>query len=691
MWRGVSGSSGTPCLFNLFYSERIMELTREIYWNVGHGAVTLVPMYLLTIVAVAVLVYGFQQRLKVYRLGQPLDRYDQPVKRTIFAVFSALLQNKVVRVKPSGLFHGLFFWSFFILLIGTTLIVIQADFTNLLFGITFLKDTFYLLFSIVLDMAGLVAFGMLGVLMIRRYVVKPHDLERRMDDVFMHGLMISILASGFVIEGARMAVTELGTPLAPWSPVGLAVANILAPLGEKNLLILHRVVWWFHLVLVMGFIVSIPFTKFRHSFTSSINGFFVDRGPRGKLDTLDLEDDESESFGVVSLTDYTWKDIFDADACTLCQRCQDRCPAYTTEKPLSPMRIVNQIGEAAFSGDDQNMAKLFGKEEIWACTTCYACQGICPAHIEHVRKIIDVRRSLVLMEGEFPGDEVMAAMEHTEINGNPLGMGYASRGDWAEELALSPLSEEQDVEILYFAGCYGSFDKRNIKVAESFVTLCRQAGITVGILGKEEKCCGEPMRKMGNEYLYQSLAAENIETIERYGIKTIVTTCPHCFNTLLKDYADLGLEAEVIPHAVYLEQLVMQGKLSVDVSGFTCTYHDSCYIGRHNDIYEAPRKLIQTVGGSIVEMENCRDQAFCCSAGGGRILAEEKTGKRINIHRVEMAARTGTDQLISNCPFCLTMFEDGIKGIGADEQLVSRDIAEVLVERISSQPIDKRK
>ena len=661
-----------------------MEFTREIYWNVGHGFLTLGPMYLLAFSAIGVLVYGFLQRMKVYKQGQTLQRTDNGVGRAVDAIKIALLQTDVSRVKLPGLFHGLFFWGFFLLFIGTTIIVIQADFTDLLFGIKFLKGTFYKLFSITLDIAGLVAIIMLGALLVRRYVFKPEGLETKKDHGFMHALMFVILITGFVIEGARMAVTELGTPLAIWSPVGLGVANIFAAMGEEGLRSLHKFTWWFHFLLVMGFIVSIPFTRFRHIFTTSVNRFFADRGPVGKLTTLDLEDEGAESFGAVHFKDYTWKDIFDADACTLCKRCQDRCPAYATDKPLSPMKIVNQLGELAFAGSEDVLADSFGKDAIWACTTCRACQDICPASIEHVQKIIDVRRSLVLMEGEFPGEEVMSAMEHTEVNGNPLGLGYASRGDWADGLDVSIMSDNSDVDILYFVGCYGSFDKRNIKVATSFITLCNKAGIKVGILGKEEKCCGEPMRKMGNEYLYQTVAMENIETLQKYGVNKVVTTCPHCFNTLAKDYLDLGLEIEVVPHVVYLEQLIKDGRLTIDSADMTCTYHDSCYLGRHNDIYDAPRNLISAAGGKIVEMEKNRDQAFCCSAGGGRILADENIGSRISVKRAQMAAATGAPQLLSNCPFCLTMFEDGVKGAELEDQLVPKDIAEILAERVEA-------
>jgi len=401
------------------------------------------------------------------------------------------------------------------------------------------------------------------------------------------------------------------------------------------------------------------------------------------LVALDMEDEEAESFGVAQVADLTWKDIFDADACTSCKRCQDRCPAWNTEKPLSPMKVVQQIGEVAFDTPEANLPETIEKDVLWSCTTCFACQDICPASIEHVSKIIDMRRNLVLMEGEFPGEEVMTAMENTEVNGNPLGMAFAGRGDWAEGLSVVTLEEDSDVDILFFVGCYASFDKRNQAVAKAFVQLCDAAGIKVGILGKEEKCCGEPMRKMGNEYLYQVVAQENIELMKGYEVKKVVTSCPHCFNTLAKDYRDLGFDIDVQSYTVFLEELLNSGRLSFNPAGEHCTYHDSCYLGRHNDIYAAPRNLLAAAGIRLSEMEKHGSESFCCSAGGGRIMAEEKLGSRINIKRARMAAETGAPTLVSNCPFCLTMFEDGIKGAELDEQLKPKDLVEILVARLS--------
>ena len=659
-----------------------MEYTREIYWNIGHSWAVLLPMYLLSLAAVAIVVNTFIQRIKIYRQGQPLERLDQLPRRIKNMLRDVFLQKQVIRVTAPGSAHALFFWGFLLLAIGTTLVFIQADLTDPLFGVRFLTGSFYLLFSLILDIAGVVAILMLLGLLVRRYIVRPPGLENKIDDIIMHTLLLIILVTGFVIEGARMAVTELGTPLAAWSPVGLLTAKMIANIGEPALRVLHSNLWWLHLFLVVIFIAIIPFTKLRHLFTTSANYLFADLGPKGQLPTIDMEDEEADSFGAGEISQLSWKDIFDADACTSCKRCQDRCPAWATDKPLSPMKLVQQIGELAFNNPSANLPETVEKDVLWSCTTCRACQEICPASIEHVNKIIEMRRQLVLMEGEFPGEEVMTAMENTEVNGNPFGLAFASRGDWAEGLPVTTLGQDQAVDILYFVGCYASFDKRNQAVAKAFIQLCAAAGVKVGILGKEEKCCGEPMRKMGNEYLYQMLAGENIEQFKNYAVKQIVTTCPHCFNTLNKDYRDLGLDVKVSHYTEYLAELLGQGCLKLTAQAFDCTYHDSCYLGRYNDIYSAPRELLAAAGANLTEMGQHGSESFCCSAGGGRILADENIGTRISEKRSRMAAATGAPTLISNCPFCLTMFEDGIKGAELEGQLKPKDLAELLVERI---------
>ncbi len=660
-----------------------MESTREIYWNIGQSLGVLLPMYLLAAAAVAFLGYQFSRRIKVYRQGQPLDRCDQWSIRLKQAIRDTLLQTRVLYQRLPGTTHALFFWGFLLLFIGTLLIFIQADLTDPLFDLRFLTGPFYLWFSLILDIAGLMAIIMLAGLLIRRTLIRPPGLDTIKDDWIIHGLLLAILISGFIIEGARMAVTELGTPLALWSPVGLLVANSLAGVEEAALRSLHEITWWGHLLLAILFIAIIPLTKLRHLFTTSTNYFFADLGPKGMLTSIDLENEETESYGAATITDLTWKDIFDADACTSCKRCQDRCPAWATDKPLSPMKLVKQVGDIAFQQPQANLPETLERDVLWSCTTCLACQESCPAAIEHVRKIVDVRRNLVLMEGEFPGDEVTAAMEQTEVNGNPFGLAFAGRGDWAQGFPVVDANTE-DADILYFAGCYASFDKRNQAVAKAFVTLCAAAGIKVALLGKTEKCCGEPMRKMGNEYLYQTLARENIQNIGATSAQQIVTTCPHCYNTLNKDYRELGLTLPVQHYTDFLADLVKSGQLKLQPEETPCTYHDSCYLGRHNDLYQAPRSLLTAAGAQLTEMNKHGRESFCCGAGGGRILADETIGSRISEARAEMAAATGTGMLVSSCPFCLTMFEDGIKGADLSDQLKPLDLVELLVKRLSA-------
>ena len=661
----------------------MMEVTRQIYWNIGHGVV--IPMYILAFAAFGVLGWGFWQRLPIWRQGKALnrfDRYDDRVKRMLSEVFG---QIKIYRVTDGGIFHSIFFWSFLVLFAGTMLVMVQADFLTPVLQVNLLSGEFYKGFSLALDLAGILSLVMLAGLFIRRFIIKPKGLEIVKDDYIVLQLLFAILITGFLIEGARMAATEIqqNPSLAMFSPGGLLIGQLFMSMSTDTLLMTHKILWWLHLVLVLGFFCAIPYTKLRHILTTSANAFLAPFEAKGAIATINMEDDTVEQFGAATISDLSWKDIFDADACTSCKRCQDRCPAATTDKPLSPMKIVKQIGELAEGNPTGNLIETVSQDALWSCTTCRACQDICPANIEHVNKILEMRRNLTLMEGAFPGDEVKTAVNNIEVNGNPFGLAYAARGDWAEGLDLKTMEQDSDVDILYFVGCYASFDRRNQSVARNFITICNAAGIKVGILGKEEKCCGEPVRKLGNEYLYQMTAAENIELIKAYNVKKIVTTCPHCFNTLARDYKDLGLDVPVEHYSTYIHTLLVSDRLKLTKSSFNFTYHDSCYLGRYMDIIDQPRAILSQAGGSISEMDKNGYDSFCCSAGGGRIIAEEKLGSKISEVRVKMATDTGVPLLVSNCPFCLTMFEDGIKTGGAEEILRVRDLAEIVAERIA--------
>ena len=660
-----------------------MEATREIYWNVNHGFIWV--MYLFAFLAVGGCAWGFWSRLPLYRQGKPLERLDRLPLRLKLMVQGALTQAKVLRVQVPGALHAFFFWGFLLLFIGTLLIMLQADFTAPLAGWTFLKGTFYKAYSLTLDLAGIIAILMLAGLFVRRFLVRPPALPTKRDDYLAHALLFAILVTGFVVEALRMTATEVhqNPELARLSPGGLLLTPLFAGMSLPGISSAHKALWWLHFFLAMGFIIVIPWTKLRHLFTDPANYLFTDLRPKGGIATIDLEDESAEQYGAAKATDLAWKDIYDADACTLCKRCQDRCPAWNTEKPLSPMRVVQQVGEMALNEPQGDLCRYVTEEVLWDCTTCRACQEICPVDIEHVNKILEMRRNLALMEGKFPGDEVRTAIGNYEVNGNPFGLAWAERGAWAEGLDVVTLESGEPFDVMYFVGCYASFDRRNKEVAKAFAKTCSAAGIRLGILGKEEKCCGEPPRKLGNEYLYQTMAQENIERIKGYGVQSIVTTCPHCFNTLARDYRELGLEVPVTHYTTFLAELADQGRLKLNPGdAFDCTYHDSCYIGRYADIFEPPREILQRLGGTITEMDRNRMESFCCGGGGGRILAEEKVGTRIGAARVQMAGETHVPMLVSNCPFCLTMFEDGIKTGGLEGNLAVRDLAELVAARL---------
>ncbi len=659
-----------------------METTREIYWNVGHGVVW--PMYALSVVAVAIFAWGFCRRIRVYRLGKHLNRRDHVLRRLWLTLRNSLAQWRVLLVPAPGIFHSVLFWGFSLLFLGTALIMLQIDVIHPIFNVEYLHGGFYEAFSLVLDLAGLAAVLTLGGLLVRRFLYRPKGLPTIRDDYIVHALLFAILLTGFVVEGLRMAATEIpeGSPLVHYAPIGYLFGRLFTAMSPTVLQVTHEVLWWFHMLLALAFIALIPFTKLRHLFTAPAKYFFVDLSPKGTLATIDLDDEAIEQYGAAKVSDLTWKDIFDADACTRCKRCQDRCPAWSTEKPLSPMEVVLRIGETAFADPGADLAPRVTEDALWACTTCRACQEICPTNVEHVNKIIELRRNLTLMEGAFAGDEVRTATEGVEVNGNPFGLAYASRAGWAEGLDVQVADGTADVDVLYFVGCYASFDRRNQAVARSLVEICAAAGIRLGILGKDEKCCGEPVRKLGNEYLYQMTAAENVAAIDASGARRIVTTCPHCYNTLVRDYRDLGLTVPVEHSATFVERLLRRDRLRLEPTPFEATYHDSCYLGRYAGIFAEPRAVLTAVGGKVTEMERRGRESFCCGGGGGRILADEKLGTRISEERVKMASATGAPLLVSSCPFCLTMFEDGIKATGREEELRARDLAELVAERL---------
>jgi Fe-S oxidoreductase len=555
--------------------------------------------------------------------------------------------------------------------------------------------------SLVLDLIALVAIAGVGLAMIRRYVSRPPRLDNRLDDLGALVLILLILLTGIFLEGLRLSV--IGKDAHAWAPAGQALSALLdlAGLSTSAKGLMAMIVFRIHFILVLIFIAILPFSKLFHIVSSPMNMLLRSLDPKGSLNLLDLEDEEAESFGVSQIEEFNWKQLMDLDACTRCGRCQDHCPAHLTEKPLSPKKVINdlkdhmssrapQLIKAQARGNDLEDApplveSVIQEDELWTCTTCRSCMEHCPVYIEHVDKIVDMRRYQVLMESRFP-EELTAAFKGLENNSNPWGMGRDSRADWMKELDVPILSDipGEKIDFLFFVGCIRSYDDRNRKVTESMTRILHHLGVKFAILGMEEGCCGDPARRVGNEYLYQILAQTNIETLQRYKVTRILTTCPHCYNTLKVEYPQLGFSCDVMHHTAFLKESIQSGRLKFDHPlKKRLTYHDPCYLGRYSGIYEPPRDVLKSIRTlDIREMEHSRVDSLCCGAGGGWMWMDEKIGKRINLHRLEDALTTNPEWIATACPFCVTMFDDAIKDKEMEESLKIWDIAEIVEQAL---------
>lgn len=644
-------------------------------------------MWLLLVVTLVIFGKGVYDRYKLWKLGVPEERKDT-------ASFSRFIRNsfghvRLLKEAYPGILHWLIFWGFVVFFVGTASMVLEEDLHLPVF-----RGTYYLVLSLLLDIFGLGAIVAICLSIWRRYVIKPDRLDNKPEDAISLGLILAILLTGFLLEGLRIAFTN--DPWANWTPVGSVIASVFLGANPDTLRSIHPVIWWTHLFLSFGLIAYLPHSKMFHILTGSLNQYLAKDKAAQSLKPLDLEDESIEQFGVAEIQQFTWKQLMDGDACVRCGRCQDNCPAYLTGKPLSPKKFTQDLkNHLRVTGplllnkkEDEEISKpvvpeAVQAEEIWSCVTCRACEEQCPMFVEHVPKVVDLRRNLVMMESDFP-QEAQTAFRGMENNGNPWNIGWKSRADWAEELEITQLGEDQKVEYLYWPGCSGAFDNRTKKVATAVVKLLKKAGVSFGILGLEEKCCGDSARRLGNEYLYQTLAQENIETLNGYGVKKIITSCPHCLNTLKNEYPQLGGNYEVIHHSEFLSHLIHQGKLQPQKSiDAVCTYHDSCYLGRYNDIYAEPRAVVGSIPGlKMNEMARNKDKGFCCGAGGGRMWLDEHIGERININRTEQALNTGANLIVTACPFCLTMLEDGTKAKDVVDTVKTKDLAEILWESV---------
>lgn len=670
-----------------------MEISREIFWNVGSGV--RIPVYLLGLIVTIILVYGLVKHIRLWRIGKPENRLDNLLKRIGSFLLFGLGHKRILKEPYPGIMHLFLFWGFLVLFIGTVIIFFQEDFTKLIFNKNFIFGNFYLLFSFLLDLFGLLAI--IGVLLalFRRYVLKPKRLDNKFEDALVLISLLLILITGFTNEGLRIASTS--PEFEKWSFVGWQFSKLFLTMGsnENSFESLHLVFWWIHIILAFGFIGYISYSRLLHLISSPLNQFFRSFSPKGEVKPI-LDIENAETFGVAELSEFTWKQLFDTDACTRCGRCQDNCPAYLSEKPLSPKKVIQDLknhlvlqkrsSSPKETSEDQNQpiaGNVITEDELWACTTCGACEEVCPVFIEVVDKVVDLRRYLVLMGSKFT-PEVKLFFKNMETNYNPWTIGFATRGEWAKDLKVKILAEDTNVDFLLWVGCSGSFDERNKKVSRTLVNLLEKASVNFGILGTEEMCCGETVRRMGNEYLAQILMRKQIERFTKYGIKKIITYCPHCFNTFKNEYPQFGGVYEVFHHTEFLWDLIKKGKLKLNTSvEMNVVYHDSCYLGRYNNIYDAPRKLLESIEDArLSEMKRREERSFCCGAGGGRMWMEETLGKRINQMRVDQAVETDASVLACACPYCLTMLTDGIKEKGVEQLISAFDVAELVEQAL---------
>ncbi len=653
---------------------------RDTFWNVPGWAQ--VALYVGALVAIAVFAYGMWQRITLWRAGGPENRFDHVPQRLKLVALHALGQARTLSQAYPGVMHATMFWGFLALFMGTVLATVDYDITLPLFGYKLLKGDFYLFYETVLDLFGLFFVIGLGMAVWRRFVVRPPNVDPTGRFAAVLALLFVINVTGFVMEAARLAVVE--PAWARWSPVGYALGQTMLAVGmsEAALRFTHLSVWIFHAVLALGFIAIIPYSYFVHLITTPLNIFFAKLTPRGAIAPIpNIE--EAEALGVSKLEEFSWKRRLDFDACVECGRCQAACPAYLSGTALSPKRIIVKLkrhlhGEMA----GPIHGELIKPEELWACTTCMACVQECPAFIDIVDTIIDLRRYLALSEGALPSTAPQS-LQNIQRAGNPWGLPAGERLAWAQGLDVPVLEEGMDVEYLYWVGCSASYDRRNQAIARAVVKILKAAGVSFAVLA-EERCHAEVARRLGEEYLYQTVAQENIENLNRYGVRKVITHCPHCFNTIKNEFPQFGGTYEVVHHSVLIQELIASGRIKPKKTlDATVVFHDSCYLGRYNGIMDAPRDVARAVPGlRVIDPPRTRERGLCCGGGGGHMWMEVKSEKRVNVIRVEELLATRANVVGTACPFCLAMVDLGRKVKEAEETLAVKDVSELVAESL---------
>jgi len=660
------------------------------------GAAGFVLFWGLTIFAAGIFLMRGYQLLKLLSLGRESKRPGNIVKQTFVALGHLIIQEcqfKNIRRKDrAGIGHLFMVWGFLLFVTYYFFFIIIA----FGFGISeqMESNAIYTIYCWVMDIVA--PFIFIGALwgIIRRFFLHPARLkgQRTWEALF---ILITVLLHPITHVGKIATQIAANNPPAglgiPNPPLSAALSNLYT--NYSAMTNWHTIWFWTHWAFVLIVLGIIGYTRYLHVPASIINDAL--RAPKkGELSLIDLKD--RKTFGTVRVDNFTQKQLFDTYACVVCGYCQDACPATNTGKLLNPRLIIRDIKLNLMTNGPKILRKkepalpLIGgekegsiaEEALWACTTCWACMEVCPVYIEHVPKIIDMRRHLVQMQSKFP-EELLNFFENMEQRSNPWGIAPADRAKWAADIPVKPF-EAGKTEYLFYVGCFGAFDARARQVTLAIARILDAAGISWGILGKEEKCCGDSVRRLGNEFVFDRMARENIKLYQEKGVTRIITECPHCFTTLKNDYAQYGARLEVIHHTEFIDQLIKEGKLKLNQTDLgTLVFHDSCYLGRHNGIYQPPRDAICAATGTApVEMERNHKRGFCCGAGGGRMWLEEKTGKRINIERVEEALKYNPKTISVCCPYCMTMFEDGIKDKGADKQVRVLEVAEIVARAL---------
>jgi Fe-S oxidoreductase len=712
-----------------------------------------VPFYPLIVVPAGVALFLFWRRLRLHlsilRSGRPLNRTDRPIERMKGVLVYVIAQRRLLNDIGPGLAHAFIFWGFLVLL-ATTGNYLTDGLVEAILGWPIgglLWDTVTAAANLLI---GLIILS-IAYVGIRRILARPTRLALSRDAFVILGLIGIVVVTELLGDAFRFAADQtLGSR--PFAVLAGPLSLLLEPLGAQAATTWFGLFAWAHILMVLAFLTYLPYSKHLHIFTSEPNVYFRNLEPRGALRFMDLEAEAPEGeevvFGAKTLKDLTWRHLLDPLSCTECGRCMEFCPASMTGKTLSPKHFMEGLrdqivaAETALSAAASSQRAARGgvatgveasdtalrmardramdalslplvdnaipEEAVWQCTTCGWCVEGCPVLIEHVDSIVEIRRNLVLEESRFP-KELNVAFRNMETAGNPWGQPRSARLDWAKGLGVSVLDGAPaetdgagsaiDAGVLYWVGCAGAFDERNRKVVRAMAQLLAQADIPFAVLGPHETCCGDPARRAGNEYLFQMLAQENVGTLsaahDAHGIRTIVASCPHCFNTILNEYPQFGLSGiEVLHHTQLLDRLVAEGRLKANrPNAAAVAYHDACYLGRYNGVYEPGRRVIDAVPGSeVVEMDLHHRKGMCCGAGGARMWMEEREGQRINHRRAEQALALEPDAIATACPFCLIMLRDGTSDLGREEVPV-RDVAELLADATgawAAQPVTSR-